>query len=251
VPPSAALDRRAFTSTWATSPLKTRVGGSRCRPSGRLSRRGRCRSMFTPGLRGCGYKTVSGRHEWPNRDPIGERGGLNLYGYVGNNPISRVDPLGWSNENAPPVNVTFPIPTNPLPPIYNPGYWNDPSRINNNNCYNYACDQPSGDFRQPGTGFPPGTPVDCASLKAQVKADGGSDPDKCGNCPQGTHKIRLWANGGTSGSGGDFHFYRQDWNGSWSDKPGVTPARPTPDPNSYHSYQNCGDICAANQPIPH
>jgi len=97
VPPSAALDRRAFTSTWATSPLKTRVGGSRCRPSGRLSRRGRCRSMFTPGLRGCGYKTVSGRHEWPNHDPIGERGGLNLYGYVGNNPINFYDPLGlWT-----------------------------------------------------------------------------------------------------------------------------------------------------------
>ncbi len=31
---------------------------------------------------------------WPNRDPIGERGGLNLYGFVGNNPISRIDPLG-------------------------------------------------------------------------------------------------------------------------------------------------------------
>jgi RHS repeat-associated protein len=31
---------------------------------------------------------------WLNQDPIGELGGLNLYGYVGNNPISRIDPLG-------------------------------------------------------------------------------------------------------------------------------------------------------------
>jgi uncharacterized protein RhaS with RHS repeats len=31
---------------------------------------------------------------WPNRDPIQELGGLNLYGYVGNNPINRIDPLG-------------------------------------------------------------------------------------------------------------------------------------------------------------
>lgn len=31
---------------------------------------------------------------WPNHDPIGERGGINLYGYVGNNPVNKFDPLG-------------------------------------------------------------------------------------------------------------------------------------------------------------
>jgi RHS repeat-associated protein len=38
------------------------------------------------------YDPTLGR--WLNEDPIGEDGGLNLYGYVGNGPVMRVDPLG-------------------------------------------------------------------------------------------------------------------------------------------------------------
>jgi RHS repeat-associated protein len=38
------------------------------------------------------YSAEMGR--WLSRDPIGEEGGLNLYGYAGNSPTNRTDPLG-------------------------------------------------------------------------------------------------------------------------------------------------------------
>ncbi|MFC7339608.1 hypothetical protein ACFQY0_20630, partial [Haloferula chungangensis] len=42
-------------------------------------------------------KTASGIPLWPSRDPIGERGGVNLYGFVGNNGVGWVDRLGLEN----------------------------------------------------------------------------------------------------------------------------------------------------------
>jgi RHS repeat-associated protein len=42
-----------------------------------------------------GYRFYDpGAGRWLNRDPIGERGGLNLYGMVGNDAVGRVDVLG-------------------------------------------------------------------------------------------------------------------------------------------------------------
>jgi len=39
-------------------------------------------------------KTASGRTYWPSRDPIEERGGMNLYGMVGNDAVNWTDYLG-------------------------------------------------------------------------------------------------------------------------------------------------------------
>jgi RHS repeat-associated protein len=40
------------------------------------------------------YNALTGR--WLNRDPIGERGGRNLYAFGPNNPVDTIDPLGLS-----------------------------------------------------------------------------------------------------------------------------------------------------------
>jgi RHS repeat-associated protein len=42
------------------------------------------------------YSADLGR--WLNRDPIGEEGGLNIYGYVSNSPLSLTDALGLAPE---------------------------------------------------------------------------------------------------------------------------------------------------------
>jgi RHS repeat-associated protein len=43
---------------------------------------------------------------WLSRDPIAEQGGINLYGYVGGNPVNWVDPLGLSSGSA----IRIPVP---------------------------------------------------------------------------------------------------------------------------------------------
>jgi RHS repeat-associated protein len=198
---------------------------------------------------------VMGR--WMEEDPAGYVEGLNLYQAVSDSPVEKIDPSGTDSggEVLPVSTIVYPI--GPPFPVYNPHlprWWNDPWAPNPynpndvqywNNCYNYACDRPFRPrFWQPGAfhdDFPWDDPTTCAGLRFRVKQDGAKDPDCRGNCPMGYHKIRLWADPGK-----DFHFYRQDPNGTWSNKPGHTPAAPIQDPSLYHNYQPCGDLCVQN-----
>src|SRR5947199_3230180 len=44
-----------------------------------------------------GYRFYDpGLQRWLNRDPVGERGGLNLYRFCKHRPVMEVDPLGLS-----------------------------------------------------------------------------------------------------------------------------------------------------------
>jgi hypothetical protein len=110
-------------------------------------------------------------------------------------------------------------------PDFDPSAWNDGGVIQHgNNCYNYACDIKTGTFAQPGTASGnPFTSTDCASVTSASLSDGlsgvGCDETECQQC---CHQLALviWP-------GVDFHWYRRDRNGSWSHKPGSTPARNT------------------------
>jgi RHS repeat-associated protein len=72
------------------------------------------------------YRPDLGR--WPNRDPLGEEGGINLYGFVRNHPINVVDADGLAEFPRLPTVPSFPtIPTipsfpwpHPLPPPTRP-----------------------------------------------------------------------------------------------------------------------------------
>ncbi len=60
------------------------------------------------------YSPTFGR--WLNRDPIGEAGGINLYGYVDGDPVDAIDPLGLQLlKGGISIDVPYPTPS-PLSP---------------------------------------------------------------------------------------------------------------------------------------
>ena len=153
-------------------------------------------------------------------------------------------------------------------PVFEPSFWNDgvdpvrradPLSIQKrNNCYNYGTDMPSSVFAQPGAGG--GTPVTvetCAARSAGAMADGlvpHADMTPCTGC---CHLIALVVRPAAPIQ--DFHFYRRDADGTWSHKPGRTPAttldnagRAITDPRTadrglYTDF--CGFFCACKDSL--
>ena len=140
------------------------------------------------------------------------------------------------------------------PPPYNPEKWNDGGSIqSSNNCYNYANDEITMTFAQPGRahGCYPYSLANCDGVYAGAQCDGliplasGDDP-----CPDNMHRVYL-----VVAPGYDYHWYRQDIpDGRWSHKPGGTQATdrdnsgqliysPETADTGYYTL-HCGYMCA-------
>ena len=91
-----------FPAVWRASILSHPAGGRLLRQSpydvGRLSTNFRYAGMFyleEAGLYLTQYRVYDPKTgRWLSRDPIGEMGDINLYGYVGGNPVNFIDPTG-------------------------------------------------------------------------------------------------------------------------------------------------------------
>lgn len=108
-------------------------------------------------------------------------------------------------------------------PAYDPSTWNTPAHQPHNNCYNYANNQMTDTFAQPGraTGKPI-TSISCRGVQPSAESD-GLRPSANFSTPLGAKKgwyvaLVIWPNT-------DYHWYRQDDVGCWSHKPGQTAVR--------------------------
>jgi RHS repeat-associated protein len=80
----------------------------------------------TSGLYSYGYRFYDPYlQRWVNRDPIGEMGGMNLYGFIANEPFSSVDTLGLA-EYGDFYEFWCPRPQKSCPPSRPPCNWNPP-----------------------------------------------------------------------------------------------------------------------------
>ena len=187
---------------------------------------------------------------WPNRDPIGEQGEINLYGYVGNDPCDWIDSDGRAIlPPYPPSRPYFPPAPRPEMPSYPGG----------GNCYNYACNRPPSPtfpYSELYPGQRAGLPDlgriggwNCESLSAGVKGDYSGDANvgtrTNGKCPPSYHAIKPEV----TSNGIGFHFKRQNPDGSWSEKLGSGRDKPSickPKTPGYDGDKQCPDICVPN-----
>ncbi|ECJ2543104.1 RHS repeat protein, partial [Salmonella enterica subsp. salamae] len=148
-----------------------------------------------------------GQGRYITQDPTGLAGGLNPYTYP-LNPVTEVDPLGLLPQQGDDT-------PSPNGMRFDPDFWNDFGTRRSNNCYSYAIDRPFITTDHPLL-FQTPKDLTCSGIEKNLENSGIQKTDSSGRCPDGYHKIALFI-----ALGKDFHFYRQDSNGTWSHKRGT------------------------------
>jgi hypothetical protein len=111
-------------------------------------------------------------------------------------------------------------------PTYNPAPWNTAAHQPHNNCYNYACDMMTDTFAQPGeahgASVPYPTTVTCVNIDAAAKADALATTNEkaCAGCRHVVALVIAPPNPADPAYQNDYHWYRKDAGGAWSNKPG-------------------------------
>lgn len=121
------------------------------------------------------------------------------------------------------------LPTSGFEHSYFPLKWNMPPMLLTHNCYDYAFDNYNM-FQKASSqpGYLPhskpnesGNRMTCAGVNERLNSDHGDNISVASRdipCEQGTYKIALIAD-----PDDDYHFLRQNRDGTWSHKPGNTP----------------------------
>ncbi|OEJ43064.1 hypothetical protein AR457_02065 [Streptomyces agglomeratus] len=109
---------------------------------------------------------------------------------------------------------------------FEPAFWNNFYVVERNNCYNYAVNQRTDSFAQPGWAhgyrIPPS--VTCADVRTGVLRDGLRVWGDCQPAGYERHLVALVT--GTMMSGKrDYHWYRRHREGFWGHKLATNPAQ--------------------------
>lgn len=114
---------------------------------------------------------------------------------------------------------------------YNPSYWNDAANINRANCYGYVLNRIATDTTDPLAGymFQPGyktgnyyesltTSDIIAAVESDMAALGRTIRSSTYSEKPGSNEYKI----ALVIASDDYHWYRQDSDGGWSHKPGLT-----------------------------
>ncbi|MGN7373081.1 hypothetical protein ACTHPZ_02530 [Bacillus halotolerans] len=126
-------------------------------------------------------------------------------------------------------NLILPCPYEKV--AFEPDFWNQTEHVKKNNCYNFATNQRTDTFAQPGRGAGQiYNKISCENIIKAAIADGSQQSDSC--FPENEKPRFLMALVVAPGPDfTDYHWYRQCSDGNWAHKPGQTPARNTDNSN--------------------